>query len=51
MREWLRDARIRQRLTENGKRQKKMDVSLAIRLGNVLGMSLQEIVAAEGGGE
>lgn len=69
MREWLRDARIRQRLTmkqmadaigiaestysliENGKRQKKMDVSLAIRLGNVLGMSLQEIVEAEGSGE
>lgn len=66
MREWLKDARLQQRLTqkqmadaigvtesyycmiEGGDRQKKMDVSLAIKIGNVLGMSLDEIVNAEG---
>lgn len=66
MREWLKDARLQQRLTqkqmadaigvtesyycmiEGGDRQKKMDVTLAIKIGNVLGLSLQEIVAAEG---
>lgn len=69
MRDWLKEARTRQRLTmkqmgdaigvtesyysmiESGNRQKKMDVSLAIKLGNVLGMSVQEIVEAEGSGE
>lgn len=35
-------------MIEGGDRQKKMDVSLAIKIGNVLGLSLQEIVAAEG---
>ena len=34
-------------MIESGNRQKKMDVSLAIKLGNVLGLSLQEIVDAE----
>lgn len=66
MREWLKDARLQQRLTqkqmadaigvtesyycmiEGGDRQKKMDVTLAIKIGNVLGLSLEEIVKAEG---
>lgn len=66
MREWLKDARLEQRLTqkqmadaigvtesyycmiEGGDRQKKMDVTLAIKIGNVLGLSLEEIVKAEG---
>lgn len=66
MREWLREARLQQRLTqkqmadaigvtegyysfiESGDRQKKMDVTLAVKIGNVLGLSLEEIVKAEG---
>lgn len=66
MREWLKDTRLQQRLTqkqmadaigvtesyycmiEGGDRQKKMDVTLAIKIGNVLGLSLEEIVKAEG---
>lgn len=58
MREWLKDTRLQQRLTqkqiadaigvtesyycmiEGGDRQKKMDVTLAIKIGNVLGLSL-----------
>lgn len=69
MRDWLRDARLKQKLTqkqvanaigvseayysmiESGNRQKDMNVCVAIKLGNVLGLSLQEIVDAEGGGE
>lgn len=34
-------------LIENGKRQKKMEISLAINIGNVLGLSLEEIVGHE----
>lgn len=34
-------------MIESGKRQKKMDMSIAIRIGNVLGMSLDEIVRKE----
>ena len=34
-------------MIEGGNRQKNMDVSLAIKLGNVLGMSLEEIAAKE----
>lgn len=66
MRDWLKDARLTQRLTqkqmadalgitesyysliEGGDRQKKMDVSLAIKIGNTLGISIEEIIAKEG---
>jgi len=66
MREWLKEARTAQRLTqkqmadaigvteayysmiESGERQKKMDLSVAIRIANTLGLSLDEVVAAEG---
>ena len=34
-------------MIESGNRQKSMNISLAFRLGNVLGMSLQEIMEAE----
>lgn len=65
MRDWLKEARLKQRLTqkqmadalgiteayysriESGDRQKKMDVSLAISIGNILGMSVQEVIDAE----
>lgn len=33
---------------ESGDRQKKMDVSLAIKIGNTLGISIEEIIAKEG---
>ena len=32
---------------ECGDRQKNMDVSLAIGIGNILGMSVQEVIDAE----
>ena len=66
MREWLKEARLAQKLTqkqvadaigvteayysmiESGDRQKKMDLSLAIRIANTLGISLDEVVVAEG---
>ena len=65
MRDWLKDARLKQRLTQKqmadalgiteayysriecGDRQKKMDVSLAMNIGNILGMSIGEIIAKE----
>lgn len=65
MRQWLKDARMNQRLTmkqvadalgitesyycyiENGERQKKMDIAIASRLANVLGMDLADIIAEE----
>ena len=65
MRNWLKEARTKQRLTqmqmadalgiteayysriECGDRQKNMDVSLAIGIGNILGMSVQEVIDAE----
>lgn len=65
MREWLKEARLAQKLTqkqvadaigvteayysmiESGGRQKKMDLSLAIRIANTLGISLDEVVVAE----
>lgn len=34
---------------ESGERQRKMDIRLAMKLANVLGMSLQEIVDKEAG--
>lgn len=34
-------------LIENGERQQNMDISLAIKIGNILGMNLQEIASAE----
>ncbi len=65
MRNWLKEARTKQRLTQKqmadalgiteayysriecGDRQKNMDVSLAIGIGNILGMSVQEVIDAE----
>lgn len=65
MRDWLKEERIKQRLTqkqmadalrisepyysfiESGDRQKKMDVSLAMNIGNILGLSIEEIIAKE----
>lgn len=65
MRTWLKEERIKQRLTqkqvadaigvtesfyslvEADKRQKKMDITLAVRLANVLGMEVNEIVRRE----
>lgn len=65
MRNWLKEARAKQRLTQKqmadalgiteayysriecGDRQKNMDVSLAIGIGNILGMSVQEVIDAE----
>lgn len=65
MRNWLKEARTKQRLTQKqmadalgiteayysriecGDRQKNMDVSLAIGIGNILGMSAQEVIDAE----
>ena len=66
MRDWLKEARLKQRLTqkqmadalgiteayyyliESGRRQKNMDVSLAIKIGNTLGISIEEIITKEG---
>ena len=65
MRNWLKEARTKQRLTQKqmadalgiteayysriecGDRQKNMDVSLAIGIGNILGMSVNEVIDAE----
>lgn len=65
MRDWLKEARQAQRLTqkqmadaigiseayysliETGDRQKKMDVSLAISIGNILGLSIEDIIRKE----
>lgn len=65
MREWLKNARLAQRLTqkqmadaigvteayycriEGGDRQKKLDLTLALRLGNVLGLSIDEVAKFE----
>ena len=65
MRDWLKEERTKQRLTqkqvadaigvtesfysliEADKRQKKMDIDLAVRLANVLGMEVNEIVRRE----
>lgn len=65
MRTWLKEERVKQRLTqkqvadaigvtesfyslvEANKRQKKMDITLAARLANVLGMEVNEIVRKE----
>ncbi len=65
MRTWLKEERVKQRLTqkqvadaigvtesfyslvEADKRQKKMDITLAVRLANVLGMEVNEIVRRE----
>lgn len=65
MRTWLKEERVKQRLTqkqaadaigvtesfyslvEADKRQKKMDISLAVKLANVLGMEVNEIVRRE----
>ena len=65
MRDWLKEARQVQRLTqkqmadalgisepyysliESGDRQKKMDVSMLINIGNVLGLSIEDIIRKE----
>ena len=64
-RDWLKDARTKQRLTmkqmadalgiteayysliESGNRQQKMDVTIAFKLGAILGLSLEDIMTAE----
>lgn len=65
MRDWLKEERVKQRLTqkqvadaigvtesfysliEADKRQKKMDIDLALKLANVLGMEANEVIRKE----